>query len=193
MVEGISVAAVILMMATSLVLLVNQKWRIALIALAVQYFMAFWLVNLVWSFGLASVKLVVGLMVCAVLGSTQVEVKLEDQMFQGNSGAGFRILMAAVVWIFVFAIAPSLANWITTGMVILWGGLLLIGMGLLQLGMTGQPVRVIIGLLTMLSGFEVLYASVETSVLVTGLLALVNLALALMGAYLLLSPGMEEE
>ncbi len=49
----------------------------------------------------------------------------------------------------------------------------------------------IIGLLTALSGFEILYAAVETSVMVAGLQAIVTLGLALIGAYLLAVRGME--
>jgi hypothetical protein len=68
---------------------------------------------------------------------------------------------------------------------------MLIGMGLLQLSLTSHPLKVIIGLLTALSGFEIIYAAIETSTLVTGLLAGITLALALVGAYLLISPSME--
>jgi len=64
-------------------------------------------------------------------------------------------------------------------------------MGLLQLSLTTNPFRIIIGLLTSLSGFELIYAAIETSTLVTGLLAGVNLGLALVGAYLLIAPTME--
>ncbi len=72
-----------------------------------------------------------------------------------------------------------------------WGSFLLIGFGILQLGLTSHPLRVIIGLLTALSGFEVIYAAIESSNLVTGLLAGVNLGLALAGAYMLVAPSME--
>jgi uncharacterized membrane protein len=72
------------------------------------------------------------------------------------------------------------------------GGLLLAGMGLLHLGMTAEILRVIPGLLTFLSGFEILYAAVETSILLAGLLAIVNLGLALTGAYLMVSASAEE-
>lgn len=65
-------------------------------------------------------------------------------------------------------------------------------MGLLQLSLTSNPLRVIIGILTSLSGFEILYAAIETSTLVTGLLAVVTLGLALVGAYLLITPTMEK-
>jgi hypothetical protein len=65
------------------------------------------------------------------------------------------------------------------------GGILLTTMGLLQLGMTTQILRVILGLLTTLSGFEILYAAMEGSSLVAALLVVVNLGLGLVGAYLL--------
>jgi uncharacterized membrane protein HdeD (DUF308 family) len=54
--------------------------------------------------------------------------------------------------------------------------------GLLQLGMKGKPLSVIFGILTVLAGFELLYASVETSVLINGLLAAINLLIALVGS-----------
>jgi hypothetical protein len=73
------------------------------------------------------------------------------------------------------------------------GAVLLIGMGLINLGMTTRPLRVLLGLLTTLSGFELLYAAVESSVLVAGLLAVVTLGLALVGAYLLDTLSGEEE
>jgi hypothetical protein len=58
--------------------------------------------------------------------------------------------------------------------------------------MTTQPANVIIGILTTLCGFDILYASVETSVLVVGLLALTTLGLALSGSYFINSEIEEE-
>jgi hypothetical protein len=66
------------------------------------------------------------------------------------------------------------------------------GLGMLHLGMTIQPFRVILGLLTVLSGFEALYAALESSILVAAMLATVNLGLALVGAYLLTARKAEE-
>jgi hypothetical protein len=58
--------------------------------------------------------------------------------------------------------------------------------------MSHQPLRVILGLFTALSGFELLYAAVDRSVLVAGLISGVNLGLALVGAFLLVNPEPEE-
>ena len=78
------------------------------------------------------------------------------------------------------------------GFAVTSGSLLLIGMGLLHLGISASVLRVIMGLLTTLSGFEILYSAVEGSVLVAALLAVVNLGLALVGAYLLIASSAEE-
>ncbi|OQX64595.1 MAG: hypothetical protein B5M51_03245 [Anaerolinea sp. 4484_236] len=92
------------------------------------------------------------------------------------------ISMAAVKLVTGWMLATILPG---IGLAEVAGSLLLLGMGLLHLGMTIQPLRVIIGLLTILAGFEMLYAAVETSTLVAALLAVINLGLALVGSYLL--------
>jgi hypothetical protein len=56
-----------------------------------------------------------------------------------------------------------------------------------HLGLTSEPLNVIIGLLTMLTGFEILYAAVESSILVAGLLAGTTLGLGIVGSYLLIA------
>jgi hypothetical protein len=192
MAEILSIVAIVVIMITSTFLYVSQRWRFSILILAVQFLAVFWLVSLMWSFGLAAVKLVVGWMVCAVLGSVQPSYEIMRDEFSQSSGILFRVLVAILVWLLVFSLAPSVIKLIPTGLVVIWGGLLLIGMGLLQLGMTNKPPRIILGLITLLSGFEILYASVEDSILVAGLLTLVNLGLALAGTYFITSPDMEE-
>jgi hypothetical protein len=65
-------------------------------------------------------------------------------------------------------------------------------MGILLLGLTADTLRITLGLLTLLAGFEILYATVETSILLAGLLSIVNLGLALGGAYLMTAAPEEE-
>jgi len=51
---------------------------------------------------------------------------------------------------------------------------------------------VTIGLMTVLCGFEILYAAVESSILVAALLAVINLGLALVGSYLMIASNWQE-
>jgi hypothetical protein len=187
--EQLAIIPVILVAASSLLVLVSQNWRRSILALAVQYLGVFWLITLSWPVELAIVKLVVGWVTGAVLGASQLpEIGREGS----RSSQIFRSLAAIFVFILTFTTYPFLATWINARPEILQGGLILIGMGLLQLGMTTNSLRVILGLLTVLSGFEIIYASVENSVLVTGLLAVVTLGLALVGSYLLNVTSMDE-
>jgi hypothetical protein len=78
------------------------------------------------------------------------------------------------------------------GLAVTAGSLLLVGMGLLHLGLTANTLRITLGLMTILSGFEALYTAVEGSVLVAALLAVIILGLALVGSYLLLASNAKE-
>lgn len=194
MLNQLSLLAEVVLVITTLFLLLNQNWRWNIIALSVQYLAVFTLVALVWPVGLAAVKLVAGWMAGAVLGASQPPAELSEDPQSGGPGFLFRFMVAILVWVLVFTLAPVLIKWLALPPALVTGAILLIGMGLINLGMTTRPLRVLLGLLTTLSGFELLYAAVENSVLVAGLLAVVTLGLALVGAYLLdtLSIGEEE-
>jgi hypothetical protein len=183
---------VILLGITSVFLLVSQNWRSSIVALAVQYLAIFWLVGLVWPFGLAAVKLVAGWMALAVLSASRPDVDLQDEKTTGLSGVIFRLISAGLMLILVFSTLTVAKAHLSTLPILLEGGMILIGLGLLHLGMSTRPLRVVIGLLTMLSGFEMVYAGLETSILIAGLQAVVTLGLALVGAYLLAVREMEE-
>ena len=105
----------------------------------------------------------------------------------------FRILAALLVMVTVSGFVPAaldLIPTITPNQA--WGGLFLIGMGLLHLSFSSQSLRVSQSLLTLMAGFEIYYAVVEASTLVTALLAIVNLGIAMAGAYLVITPSLEE-
>ncbi len=191
MTQILSYLVVALLAGTSLALLLSQNWRWSIVALALQYVGVFWLVGLSWPLGLAVVKLVTGWMAGAVLGASQPAAELEDATFRGTPGLVFRLLVAVMALLLVLVIAPSLTGWIAANPPVLEGGLILIALGLLQLGMTTRPLRVLLGLLTTLSGFEILYAVVEQSVMVAGLTSIVTIGLAMIGAYLLAAPSIE--
>ncbi len=186
---------VALLLVTSIGLLLSRDWRWNLALLAAQYAGMFWLVTQHWPFGLASVKLVTGWMASAALGVTRLgladrEDKAESAWPQGRL---FRLFASAIVLLLVAAAAPQVEKMIPgISRPVVIGGLLLTLMGLLRLGITAETLRVTIGLLTLLAGFEILYSTIETSILLAGLLAVVNLGLALVGSYLMTASRAEE-
>lgn len=189
--QNLSMVAAVLVSATALALLLSQNWRWSIIALALQYLGVFWLVGLHWQVGLAAVKLVTGWMVGAILGASQPAEELVDENFKGRTGLVFRGLAAALLLVVAYVAAPALETWFSALPAVRIGSLTLIGLGLMQMGMTTRPLRVVLGLLTTLSGFEVLYAVVESSVMVAGLISAITLGLALVAAYLIATPAME--
>lgn len=186
MAELIALSAAAFCVLAALVILVSRDWRWTIAALGLLYPAVFILVNESWSTEMALVKLVAGWMSTAVIAATIGSVRERDgQLDSGPSGRMFRLLAGGFILLLVAALLPEALLFIpATSSAQAAGGLILLVIGLLLLGLTGDPLRVIVGLLVVFAGFEIFYSAVESSVLVAGLLAAVNLALAMLGSYL---------
>ncbi len=187
---------VVLLFATSTGLLLNRDWRWDMGLLALQYLGASFLVAQHLPLGMAAAKLVTGWMATAALGMTltalPIREEVEEEQFWPR-GRAFRLFMAGMIAVLTVSVTPRIENAIPgVGMPVIAGSILLIGIGLLHLGTSFTVPRVVYGLLTVLSGFEALYAALEGSILVAALLAVINLGLGLVGAYLLNASFTEE-
>jgi hypothetical protein len=190
------VPAVILLVITTILLLITNNWRYSIGALGLMYLGAFFLVAESWPVDLAVIKLVSGWMAGSVLGMTSLSISARSAPIRRAwpTQSVFYVLVASLVIAAVATFAPRILEWVPfMSAPQAWGGLILIGMGLLHLGFSTRSLRITLGLLTLLAGFEILYAVVEASTLVAGLLALINLGVALAGAYLIITPTMEEQ
>jgi len=187
----VSWIAVGLILVTSTVMLINRDCCVSLGALAVQYAAAFWLVTRHLPFVMGSAKLITGWMVVAALGMTRLglptaENEKEDAFLL--RGQWFRLILICIVALVAAGSTPRIEASIPgLGLQVIAGSLILIGAGIVHLGVTSDTLRVILSLLTLLTGFEILYAAVESSILVAGLLAVTNLGLGIVGSYLLIA------
>ena len=189
----LSILAFVLIVITAMSILVFRDWRIVSGALILQYLGAFALVTQSWPVGMAVVKLIVGWMATAAISLTYYRRENASLFAETPSSFIFRGLIGLLVILTVFIAAPSLqtAMFPALDLLVLQGGLLLIGLSLMQLGTTQDPFLTIVGLLSLLSGFEVIYAGLELSTLLTGLLAIVNLGLSLVGVYFIVKVNEE--
>ena len=194
------VLAMLAVSATSIGLLLIPNWRWAIIALAIQYAGVFLLIVNDWPVTLALVKLIAGWMASAVIGlaisalpgeyrigASTTQLNLRKSTGRINlSNLVFRIFVTGFFALVIIAIAPTIDR-IVPNLTPeqSYGALFLIGFGILQLCLTTEVITVILGLLTTLSGFEVIYAVIESSSMVTALLATITLGIALVGAYML--------
>lgn len=164
-------------------------WRILLALLVLQYGGVMILIAESWPVTIAGVKLLAGLLSAGVLaltlGSISEEAFLTTSL--GFPERVFRGLSALLVGISVISFFEVAQNWfLGASPSQINGGLFLLGLGLIQVSLSERPLRVVIGLLTVISGFEILYATVEGSILMTAFLGVVTLGFALVGAYLIL-------
>ncbi len=194
----ISWIAVLILFSATLSFLITQDWRWNLAALALLYLGVFWLTQIHWTFSMSAVKLVTGWMVATILGITRsaLDPELDPalQHLSWSQGRFFRILTAFLALFLAISTTPTITNLLPgIGAVEVAGSLILLIMGLLLLGLTTEPLHVIIGLLTFIAGFEILYAAVEDATLVAALLAIINLGLALVGAYLITANAEENQ
>ena len=193
----ISWIAVAILFISTLSLLILKDWRWSLAFLALLYFGVFWLTQIHWTLSMAAVKLVTGWMAATILGITRSaahdpEPDAAPDDIAWPQGRLFRILAALLVFLVVGSATSSIVTLLPgIGYPEVVGSLTLMTMGLLMLGLTTQPLRVVIGLLTFIAGFEILYTAVENAILVAALLAVVNLGLAMVGAYLLVAGQIE--
>lgn len=189
--ERYAIFAVILAGISSLLTLVFSNWRRSLLTFALQYLAVFWLCHLTLSLSMAGIKLLTGLVAAITLASIPIKEKSRPNILS-EPGWIFRLVAGLLIWVVVISLESNFANILPGSEAMRLGGLLLMVMGLFELGITREVGKVMLGLLTALAGFEVLYAMLETSTLVTGLMALMNLGLAFTGAFLL-STGAETE
>jgi hypothetical protein len=184
---GFSYLPLILIVLTTNTLLIFRNWKVLLSALAVQYIGIFSLIILDYPAEVGAIKLLVGLMICTVLGITLLsnnEQTEKDEpkyisgyLFRGISGAIF----TTIIFVFLEEILSIFPENSSHSIIIC--SIVLIITSILQMGTSKIPLKIIIGLFTFLSGFDMLYLLFDRSILLDGLMAGINLVLALLGSY----------
>jgi hypothetical protein len=179
--------------ATGVLLARDWRWNLGL--MAAQYLAAAILTTAHLPLGMAAAFLVAGWMSVAALGMTLTA--LPPRVLAAESSwpqaRAFRLFMAGMVYVLAAGLTPRISEFVAgIGSPVIAGSILLMGIGFLLLGTNAQVAPIILGLFTVLMGFEVFYSAVEGSILVAGMLAAVNLGLGLAGAYLSSSDLPEE-
>lgn len=189
----LSTPVVYMFIATTAVILLIQDWRLILISLGIQYAGVFVLVGISWPLEMTIIKFITGLFVTMILWVELYRLPVEASVYSVRgeevlriSDRLFRILMAILIGLVVVSLGAEVAKWfLSASYSQIMGSLFLSGMGIIILGMTSQPFKVLVGLLTFLSGFEILFSTFETSSLMVWFLAFIHLGVALIGAYVI--------
>jgi hypothetical protein len=169
---------------SSAFLLINRKYRANIIGLALIYVAAFWMILEVWSPGLSIVKLITGWMAGAIIGSS---IKEERQLDVQNEivEQRFKAVFVLILWIFCISITGIIKSFLPLNENLILGGLVLFFTGLLQIGLSKKPIRIIFGMMVTIVGFEVIYAGLEKSILVAAFLVVITVGIAFVGVLFL--------
>lgn len=197
--ESLKLLAVFLVSIASLVTLLVADWRVTIGFLAVQFAGVFLLIGLEWPIASAITILIAGWLSGAMLGMAVVSIPRnspspDDRILSSRRlNPLFNFLAAVLIYLLVVTLAPQVQKWLPfLGTEQSLAALTLIGLGMLRLALDASPLSTAAALLAVISGFEVIYATLTTAQFAVGALAVITLCIALAGAYLLLSPTMEE-
>lgn len=202
MLEFLPMVGLVIIILSLVAILSSENWRWTILLISIQYLGCFLLLLKSLPVVLAASKLIAGLIAGMILGMALSGLSLEESLAQGyiqktksgifGSRRVFRLLMAVMVALVVMSVVNKFDE-IVPGISLeqAYASAILIGLSLIQMSLISRPFDTVVGLLLMLSGFVIFYSVVETSALVIGLLAAVDLGLALAGAYLIVSPTLE--
>ena len=179
---------------TAGLLVVSRDWRLNVTALTVQYFFVVLLLTRLIRLEVAAVKGLTGWMICMVFYLTERRASMLELSPAAEGGATSRrwVISARASFCLLAGLLISVAAYTAALRVplpevptdITLACYLLAGLGLLLVGLSESPLQVGIGLLTFLSGFDLFYVALESSLAVAGLLGAVSFLIALATAYL---------
>jgi len=189
---------------TAGLLIAVTDWRASVLVLVAQYILAGLLLTRVIRPEIAAIKTLTGAMICVVLYVTARRVgwgklPLEEGeeppswwLLALMMGVPFRILAALMGLALAYSAAlriplPNVPLEVT------FGAFTLGMMGVFAIALAREPLKGGIGLLTVITGFEMFYSSIEQSLAVVGFLGLVNFMIALGISYLTTSQAVADE
>lgn len=208
MLEVVREVGVIGSLITGALILLVRDWRVILLALLGQYLAVGVILSQLIPPEIALIKVLVGALICPMLylaarqsgWSVLAKVDLAQQSFSGEvasmrdplpwTGLAFRTLVLCLVFVLATVLIrdyPLPGTPPDVGLSCYW--LMLVGVVVLML--SEQPLLAGPGLLTALTGFELLYSLLESSLVIMFLLAGVNLLLTAAISYLAAVQGLE--
>jgi hypothetical protein len=189
-------------MFTAGVIVVIKDWRASLLAMIIQYVIVGLLLMSEIRMELALIKTLVGALICVILYMTarhvawgrppqapppgdEEEEQTEPPVSQWilPTELPFRFLAALLVMVAAYG-GASTQPLPDVGEAISLSAYTLAALGLLAMGLTDEPLKAGLGLLTFVSAFELFYTVLEPSLIVVGFLGLSNFLIALAIAYL---------
>lgn len=170
--------------AITALVLVARDWRWEVFGLSALYLIGFSLIVQIWPFTLAAVKLIAGLMSVALLSTVKLNLEEQEEQDESISSRIFIFLLVCLTWIIVTATVNELNEVLPISYTNLYVGLIMVCAGIVKFSLNQDFFAIMIGLLAFLTGFDIIYSSLEGSALVTGIYSLIIFLICVLGSYL---------
>jgi hypothetical protein len=180
----LNILPIAIILLASMIIFIGDNWRNALIAMGILAFCSFFLYLQLWDILMAGAKLITGWMCVAILFfvTPLQAASAEERLSAKRIFKGMALIMA---WMIAYLVSSRINTLFNVSPEIAFTALTLIGCGLLQLGTSSQHFKVVVGILVFFAGFEILFADLESSILVNAMILAVDLLVAFVGAYLI--------
>jgi len=184
---------ILILTAGLFLLLVSDSRKMILIAFGSVLLMAF-VVNIqFWPFTFSLSKLVTGTMAIVILHFSPVMTPSQSVLGTGKTGKVFRATALVFGFVLIGFSVSTVSTFLSINPEQILLSLFMMACGFIQLGISQNPYRVFLGLITLFQGFEIIYGSLESSLLINGMLAAVDLLIAFVGSYLITNSLKDEE
>lgn len=186
-----SIAPVAILALTSSLLVVWGSRLGQTILLAVQYGAAAWMTAVGIGPELGAAKAAAGLAACGVVWLSWPRSAAQPSESQPVFPRGYAFRVASVMLVLTAALGSAVGRGLNLSEVprlAATSAVLMGGMGLLLLGLSEHPFDVGLGLLTLLTGFEIGYTRLEPSFALAAMMAGVHLGIALVIGVLIPRP-----
>jgi hypothetical protein len=173
---------IILMIGGGAFFTLSRGWYRMLAALATQALGLGFSVIQVFPFPIAIAKVITGWIAVGLLALTVPRSDPSDNPSLENARIQFFFRCSLLLFVFstIIALLPQLTGLFGDPPIsLVFAACGLLGIGLLNLGLSEQPLRAAASLLTVLQGFELGYLWIEQSLLVLALLAVTDLAMVM--------------
>jgi|WetSurMetagenome_2_1015567.scaffolds.fasta_scaffold228368_2 hypothetical protein len=183
---SLQIIGMIVIVAACMLPFVVPNWRTLITTLAAIYLIQFIYIFYLSAPLLAAINLIIGWMACAVIGISSLRLRVKENIEPFQKGIAFRLISEFFFILTAFAISINANSWLPKiPYIVFAAGLTLLFTGLLQLNYFPQTLRIVVSLLVLLSGFELIYYSIEFSLLVIILIGFIKLGLAFIGTYII--------
>jgi len=186
--EYIQWISTILLVITSFGILVDLEWKNNSALMALQYFATFFLLMVFWPINMSGSFLIAGWVSVLIIVMTNQNIKRTDgpNINTFSLEKLFRLFTGGLVLLIIITSYSNISNWFPSATPpLLISSLNLIFIGFLMIGMSQKIDRVIFGLLTIMTGFEIAFTQVDNSVLMLALLCLILMSISLVGSFLM--------